>query len=435
MRIAIVLPVYWPAIGGCEIHTHELVTRLARRHEVVVITAISTDADKERGEWFMWAPLLAAPVRAEHYADGGARVTRVGMPALWRALLFLLLRIAGTGRLPAVLCRLAGNLFIAGYKRWLRKVLGKPDLIHGIHQDAPWFGYAAMQVADELGIPYAYTPVSHIYSADKAMAGAYTEQAPLSAADLPEAMQGRFGEMFLQCCRQADVVFTMTDAEKRFFEQSRINRHVLTIGVGPVLAATPAPNVRQAYGIPEDCPLILFLGRINQAKGVAFVLEAAPIVWGSVPNAHFLFVGPFERGSKALFDARPDRRIVAAGAVDLERKTGALQACDLLCLPSVNESLGGVYLEAWAFGKPVIGADIPPFCELTEGGQGGLAVAPSAAGVAQGILRLLQHPDQAAALGRWGRARVASRYNWDVIAAAVEAGYAGALASTMHPRR
>jgi glycosyltransferase involved in cell wall biosynthesis len=429
MRIVVVLPSFWPAIGGCEIHTRELVTHLSRRHQIEVITAISRDEDKERGKLFMWSPLLAAARHAEHYMDGAVRVTRVGMPRYWKLCLYLLLRICGTERLPPALCRQAAKLFVAGYQWQLRKLVGKPDLIHGIHQDCAWFGFAALRVAADLGIPYAYTPVSHIYSADKAIAGEYAANRQGAEADLPPVLRGVFGGMFARTCAGANVVFTMTDAEKQFFEERKFNRNVHTIGVGPVLASRPALDVRETYGIPADSPLILFLGRINLAKGVSSVLEATRMVWREAPEACFLFVGPFERGSEALFASRRERRVITTGAVDLECKTGALQACDLLCLPSVNESLGGVYLEAWAFGKPVVGATIPPFLELSGNGQGGVAVEPTPQGVARGILLLLRDRETGRRMGAWGRERVRNQYSWEVIAGKVEACYSDILRS------
>jgi glycosyltransferase involved in cell wall biosynthesis len=427
MRIVIVMPVYWPSIGGCEVHTHELVTRLSRRHHVEVVTAICKDEDKELGKWFMWSPLLAAARQPERYQDGNAQVIRVGMPYWWKMLLYLLLRVCGTERLPAPLCRQAGKLFLAGYRRQLRRFVGKPDLIHAIHQDCAWFGFAALQLANELGIPFAYTPVSHIYTANKAIAGGYTEQQPAAPADAPAVLHGIFGNMFVRSCAEARVLFAMTNVEKRFFENNRINGNVCTIGVGPVLHAGPVPDIREKYNIPKNSPLVLFLGRINNDKGFAAVLAATHQVWQEEPEAYFLFVGPFERGSEASFSRRSDRRVIATGAIDLEWKTSALQACDVMCLPSVNESLGGVYLEAWSFGKPVVGATIPPFLELTGNGQGGVAVEPTPDGVARGILLLLRDPEAGRRMGAWGREQVRMHYDWETIASKVEACYQTAV--------
>src|SRR5262245_53889151 len=349
MRIALILPVYWPAVGGCEIHTHELVTRLSRRHQVRVITTISRAEDKARGSWFMLAPLAAAARHAEHYADGEVQVTRVGLPKLYKACLYALLRASASEKLSPPMRRWAGEVFVAGYGRRLQELVGLPELIHAINGEIPWLSYAAMQVARNLGVPFAFTGVPHFYSADKAIAGAYDNDRALALNDMPPQLDGVFGEFFLRTSRAADLLFTMTDAEKTFFLKNGINANVRTIGVGPVLSAQPARDVRQVYSIPETSPLILFLGRVNVDKGIATMIAAAKLVWREIPDAYFLFVGPFEWGSEALFASEQDRRLIATGVVDLDRKTGALAACDLLCVPSVHESLGGVYLEAWSF--------------------------------------------------------------------------------------
>jgi glycosyltransferase involved in cell wall biosynthesis len=432
MHVAVVLPVYWPVIGGCEIHTHELVTRLSRRHHVRVITTICKAEDKARGGWFMLAPLAAAAQHDEHYSDGEVQVVRVGLPKLRKACLFALLRASASKKLTPRMRRWAGELFVAGYRRRLQKLVGRPDVIHAINGEIPWLSYAAMQVARDLGVPFAFTGIPHIYSADRAIAGAYYNDQPVILKDMPPQLDGVFGEFFLSASRAADLLFTMTDAEKAFFLKNGINRNVCTVGVGPVLSTEPAHDVREVYGIPQSNPLILFLGRINADKGIVTMIAAAKRVWREIPGAYFLFVGPFEWGSEALFAMEEDRRLIATGVVDLDRKTGALATCDLLCVPSVHETLGGIYLEAWSFGKPVVGADIPPFRELTGNGQGGVAVQPTPEGVAEGILFLLQDRELARQMGEWGRERVKRQYDWEIITEKVEACYGEILRA--HPR-
>lgn len=421
--MAVVLPVYWPVIGGCEIHTHELVTRLSARHHVRVITTISKHEDKELGGWFMLAPIAAAPDRDERYADDQAQVTKIGLPRLWKKCLRVLLRACASTKLPAWLRGWTGELFIAGYKRKLRGLIGQPDVIHAINGEIPWLSYAAMKLARELAVPFVFTAVGHIYTREQAVAGAYSEDQKVALTDVPPQLSGIFGEHFLRTSRAADIVFAMTDVEKSYFMRNGINGNVRTVGVAPVLSARPEAGVRQAYGIPQQCPLILFLGRVNPDKGVASLIAAAKLVWRKVPDARFLFVGPFEWGSASLFAAERDPRLVCTGAVSLERKTGALATCDLLCVPSAHETLGGVFLEAWAFGKPVIGAAIPPFRELTGQGAGGIAVKPTPDEISDAILLLLRDRATAERMGAWGREQVNSRFTWEAIADTIETCY------------
>src|SRR5664279_1240090 len=82
-------------------------------------------------------------------------------------------------------------------------------------------------------------------------------------------------------------------------------------------------------------------------KGLAAILSAAPLVWRRRPEARFVFVGPRTNYSLSLFKHLTDRRILELEAVSLQDKTDALGACTVLCVPSSQESFGGVYTEAW----------------------------------------------------------------------------------------
>ena len=77
MKISYVLPAYWPAIGGCELHTHELVGRLSERHEIKVITQITSQEDKPDDRWI--GTLTRPTSRKERYCDGKAQVIPVAL--------------------------------------------------------------------------------------------------------------------------------------------------------------------------------------------------------------------------------------------------------------------------------------------------------------------------------------------------------------------
>ena len=75
-----------------------------------------------------------------------------------------------------------------------------------------------------------------------------------------------------------------------------------------------------------------------------------------------------------------------------------------------------MYTEAWSFGKPVIGCNIPAVAEvITEGGDGYL-VAQEPAQIADRICYLLLHPTQAQAMGAAGQRKVKAQYTWQQIA-------------------
>jgi glycosyltransferase involved in cell wall biosynthesis len=102
-------------------------------------------------------------------------------------------------------------------------------------------------------------------------------------------------------------------------------------------------------------------------------------------------------------------------------KASALAAADVFALPSRQEGIGGVYIEAWAMRKPVIACRIP-FLTI-EDGVDGFMVAPDSSSVADRILWLLNHPEEARAMGERGHAKVQRDYDWEKIVDRVEAAY------------
>jgi glycosyltransferase involved in cell wall biosynthesis len=82
-----------------------------------------------------------------------------------------------------------------------------------------------------------------------------------------------------------------------------------------------------------------------------------------------------------------------------------------LVLPSFSEGLGRVVLEAMACGRPVIGTRVGGIPEMIEDEITGLLVSPGDPnGLAESLLRLLEDPKLAEAMGRRGRAKVESLF-------------------------
>ena len=120
--------------------------------------------------------------------------------------------------------------------------------------------------------------------------------------------------------------------------------------------------------------------------------------------------------------ATPPYPSVPAGAyLDLGRaddadKADALAACDVFCMPSAAESFGIVYVEAWSYGKPVVGGPAPAVRELIENDVTGLVVDEQRAdAVAAALVRLLTDGQLRSRLGSAGRTLQESRYNWPAV--------------------
>lgn len=182
---------------------------------------------------------------------------------------------------------------------------------------------------------------------------------------------------------------------------------------GPVtgIAVDPPQNYsaerfRQRYKI--DCPLLLYIGRIEPAKGCDQLFQ------------HFITLRQRETFPRKLvllgkatmpIPAHPD--LIALGFVDEQTKWDALAACDLLVVPSRYESLSIVLLEAWSVGKPVL---VNSSCEVLVGqcrrAQGGLWYQEYEE--FQVAIEYLSE-DVRRRLGLQGKRYVQQSYSWTVI--------------------
>jgi glycosyltransferase involved in cell wall biosynthesis len=121
------------------------------------------------------------------------------------------------------------------------------------------------------------------------------------------------------------------------------------------------------------------------------------------------------------------------GEVEAQDKWDAMEAAQIVCVPSRNESFGRVFVEAWSKGKPVIGARIPAVEEVIRDGITGLLVEPgSAPSLASALERLLRDRELAARLGEQGRRAAATEFSWARVVARVENAYAAAVEARSH---
>src|SRR5256712_297765 len=281
------------------------------------------------------------------------------------------------------------------------------ELIHNIGRE---YLDSSLEVAEALGTPIVLTPLAH--------------RGQFHGGDAPSDF-ARY--------RRADAITTMTDWEKGWFAGEGIEPdRIVTTGMGPnALRSRDGLAFRAAHGIPPDAPLVLYIGRKERSKGYIHLLDAAELVWRRHPDARFVFIGipGFYSSFFDEFARYADERIV-----DIERATGAekaaaLDACDVFAMPSLHETFGIGYLEAWLHERPVVGGDIPPLREVIADGVDGLCVRQRVDDVARAIMRLLDDPALRVAMGQAGAAKLHERWAWDQVIARVEDAYARALAN------
>ncbi|MCZ7568478.1 MAG: glycosyltransferase family 4 protein [Ardenticatenaceae bacterium] len=383
MNVLYTVTSYPPAVGGTQAYTHQLAVKGLQAHHQV---QVATHWDESRYDWLLGTTVLAYG-EPKKYSFKGVDVYRLGLSPVEKMKI-----------LPFVLgYMLFQGAAIAGISDVLLeklKHMGRDwEIIHNVRQGREGLSFASFKLARLLDIPFVFTPVHH------------------------PRWNGWFHRYYRALYQEADAVIALTRSEKELLIEFGVSpERIFVTGNGPVLAADgDGKAFRDRYNLGLD-PVVLFLGTKYKYKGIKSLIDATHRVWRKVPDARFVFVGPPTRYSSMIFTRDNDNRIIEIGSVDLQEKTDAVAACDILCVPSSQESFGGVYTEAWAFEKPVIGGDIPAIRDVISDGQDGFLVDQHPDEIADKIITLLMCPDLAAQMGFRGREKVEQQYSWEKLA-------------------
>jgi len=140
-------------------------------------------------------------------------------------------------------------------------------------------------------------------------------------------------------------------------------------------------TLRQKLGLPEEAPVLLFVGNFLPVKNPLFLLEAfANLRSTSHPNAHLVMIGdgPMRESiQQKATSLRIQEALSLPGACTSTQVADYMNAADLLCLCSHNEGLPNVILESLACGLPVISTDVGGIGEVLNSPAYGSLVQPN----------------------------------------------------------
>lgn len=259
------------------------------------------------------------------------------------------------------------GLFVAGAFVFARVVgrlralqgLQRIDLIHA-HGALPC-GHAAMLLSKELGIPF----IVSVHGPDTFPWVQFT---------------GRVGAW---CHRISRLVYA---SSRRVICGSEIIRGKVLEEMGRSCRTSVVYNgVEPTFFCPSDelpseSLLILSVGNLLPVEGHELLVHGASSLASEHPTLRWEFIGDGPERSRLqelVQQLGVGTRVSFLGRQPRQQIAAAMQRCTVFALPSRQEGLPNVYLQAMSTSKPVIGCRGQAIAEIIQHGSNGFLVGPN----------------------------------------------------------
>jgi glycosyltransferase involved in cell wall biosynthesis len=193
--------------------------------------------------------------------------------------------------------------------------------------------------------------------------------------------------------RRTMIIYALSQADKVIAVSKALKQKIITLGIPEShievifngidtnkFKPLSQIRIREKLNLPLDKRIVLFVGYLKPVKGLNYLLDAFSLLVSkkNAPLSLFI-VGEGESKQNLLVQVK-ERDIADSvefvGAKPHEEIPLWMNACDVFCLPSLNEGLPNVVLEALACGKPVVATNVGGIPEIIENGECGLLVPP-----------------------------------------------------------
>jgi glycosyltransferase involved in cell wall biosynthesis len=187
-------------------------------------------------------------------------------------------------------------------------------------------------------------------------------------------------------------------------EQSLLRYHVESpITVIPTAVPLPDPKditeeacmaARSKLNIPQDAPLLLYVGRIAQEKNLELALDAFHQVIAKFKTAYFLIVGggPHLEDCQRRVQGREEAsQILFHGPLPRCKLDPIYAAADIFVFPSSTETQGLVIAEARAAGTPCVVVKEGGASETVQPGVDGVVIPADKEAFTAAVIELLEN--------------------------------------------
>ncbi len=245
-----------------------------------------------------------------------------------------------------------------------------PDLIHSHH---PFMvGDTALRVARRRGLPLVFTHHT-LYER-------YTYLFSRDSRTL-ERIAMAIATEYANLC---DRVVAPTKSIERLIRQRGVRAPITVIPTGIDVGARRkgrGADFRRRHGLAPESFVVGYLGRVVEAKNMAFLMQAVVKFLQQNRDSWFLVVGDGESTDDVRRQAQAggvEDRVVMTGSLTGQAVVDAYAAMDTFAFASTTETQGIVLIESLCAGVPVVALDAPGTRDSIADNRNGLLLAPDA---------------------------------------------------------
>ncbi len=232
------------------------------------------------------------------------------------------------------------------------------------------------------------------------------------------------GRFPFRCARKVTAVSHAAEV----FSQSLGAKHVRIIPVGAQQLQGVKFLPRESLGYSANDLILVFAGRLIEAKGVQDILAILPRL--QYPCLVFCIIGdgPYRKTLEQLPQAHCEVQFM--GVLEHQQVLQYLAIADIVVNPSYTEGMPTTVLEAAVLGRAIVATDVGGTREILQSTNEGRLYPPgNLEQLTSHLNHLLREPSLRKQLGEQAQRRVRSFPTWDEIATDFISTYETAVAS------
>lgn len=310
------------------------------------------------------------------------------------------------------------------------KLIGKPSSLLQLYVTGPWSpsltkalntSYADVISASSIGYLYMLYP---LYRHKLKQPKPFVFQGAIHFTD--DETHQPVSKKMLAAINASEYYLCNTTYEKNKLISLGVEEDKIVVTGCPVnfqqFSDGNGKSIKQQLHIQDTDVIIGYIGRLEVTKSIPILIQAFVTAIENKNNLHLIIAGFETEYLKELksivsqLDNEIKSKIHFLISITEQEKINLYHAIDVLVLPSVNESFGMVFLEAWACKKPVIGTAIGAISSVIENEVDGLLMQPhNAKDLSSKIIYLANNKLLRDKMGNNGYQKVLQNYTWEIV--------------------